>query len=66
MSLSANVPSLHVNPQPVSRIGKAERTRAAILDAALGFLWLRPFRELTVSELMESTGASRSAFYQYF
>jgi AcrR family transcriptional regulator len=66
MSISANVPPLHVNPQPVSKIGKAERTRAAILDAALGFLWTRPFRELTVSELMESTGVSRSAFYQYF
>ncbi|MFC1530733.1 TetR/AcrR family transcriptional regulator [Gemmatimonadota bacterium] len=53
-------------PQPSPRIGKAERTRAAILDAALGFLWSRPFREMTVSKLMESTGASRSAFYQYF
>jgi AcrR family transcriptional regulator len=60
------VSPLRADPQPVSKIGKAERTRAAILDAALGFLWLRPFRELTVSELMESTGASRSAFYQYF
>jgi len=60
------VSPLRAEPQPVSRIGKAERTRAAILDAALGFLWSRPFRELTVSKLMESTGASRSAFYQYF
>jgi len=57
---------LHVHPQPASRIGKAERTRAAILDAALGFLWSRPFREMTVHSLMESTGMSRSAFYQYF
>ena len=30
------------------------------------FLWSRPFRELTITELMESTGVSRSAFYQYF
>lgn len=59
-------PPLRVRPQPVSKIGKAERTRAAILDAALGFLWSRPFREMTVSRLMESTGMSRSAFYQYF
>ena len=58
--------TLHAEPEPVSRIGKAERTRAAILDAALGFLWSRPFRELTITELMESTGVSRSAFYQYF
>ena len=58
--------TLRAEPEPVSRIGKAERTRAAILDAALGFLWSRPFRELTITELMKSTGVSRSAFYQYF
>ena len=57
---------LRVNPQPVPKIGKAERTRAAILDAAVGFLWSRPFRDMTVNALMESAGMSRSAFYQYF
>lgn len=60
------VSPLRAEPQPVSRIGKAERTRAAILDAALGFLWSRPFRDMTITGLMESTGVSRSAFYQYF
>jgi AcrR family transcriptional regulator len=45
---------------------KSDRTRRAILDSALEFLWTRPFRELTVSELMEMTDAGRSAFYQYF
>ncbi|MCK4509924.1 MAG: TetR/AcrR family transcriptional regulator, partial [Desulfuromonadales bacterium] len=30
------------------------------------FLWVRPFREMTVAELMSITGISRSAFYQYF
>jgi len=55
-----------VNPQPVPRIGKAERTRAVILNAAFEFLWTRPFRELTVGSLMASTSLSRSAFYQYF
>jgi len=57
---------LRVNPQPVLKIGKAERTRAAILDAAFGFLWSRPFREMSVNALMQSAGMSRSAFYQYF
>ena len=57
---------LRAEPQAVSRVGKAERTRAAILDAALGFLWSRAFREMTVGRLMEPTGMSRSAFYQYF
>ena len=57
---------LHVDPEPVLKIGKSERTRAAILNEAFDFLWSRPFRELTVGSLMASTGVSRSAFYQYF
>jgi AcrR family transcriptional regulator len=57
---------LHVSPQPVPKIGKSERTRAAILNAALDFIWSHPFRDMTVDSLMASTGVSRSAFYQYF
>jgi len=53
-------------PQPVPVLVKSERTRAAILDAALEFLWEHPFREMTVSRLMARTAVSRSAFYQYF
>jgi len=45
---------------------KSERTRNAILNGAMGFLWARPFREMTVAELMSITGVTRSAFYQYF
>ena len=48
------------------KIGKSERTRAAILDAGLKFIWSRPFRDMTVSSLMATTNVSRSAFYQYF
>ena len=57
---------LRVTPQPVPRIGKSERTRAAILNAALDFVWEHPFRDMTVATLMASTGVSRPAFYQYF
>jgi AcrR family transcriptional regulator len=53
-------------PQPIEKVGQSERTRAEILDAAFEFLWSRPFRELTVSSLMEQTSHSRSAFYPYF
>ena len=53
-------------PEPTPRIGKSERTRAAILDAALEFIWSHPFRDLTVNTLMSSAGLSRSAYYQYF
>lgn len=45
---------------------KSERTREVILEAALEFLWTRPFRDLTVAELMSAAGASRPTFYQYF
>lgn len=48
------------------RIAKSDRTRAAILNCALEFIWLRPFRDLTVNALMAMTGMSRSAFYRYF
>lgn len=51
---------------PSSHIRKSERTRQAILDGALEFLWSRPFREMTVADLMSITGVGRSAFYQYF
>jgi AcrR family transcriptional regulator len=45
---------------------KSEKTREAILEAALDFLWTQPFRDLTVAQLMEDAGASRPTFYQYF
>jgi AcrR family transcriptional regulator len=53
-------------PEPRPRIGRSERTRAEILDAAFEFLWSRPFREMTVNSLMEATSIARSAFYRYF
>ena len=55
-----------VTPEPTPRIGKSERTRAAILDAALEFIWSHPFRDMTVKSLTTTAGLSRSAFYQYF
>jgi AcrR family transcriptional regulator len=57
---------LQLTPLPTTRVERSERTRTAILNAALDFLWSRPFREMTVNELMANTGVSRSAFYQYF
>ncbi len=57
---------VRVNPQPSLKIGKSERTRTEILNAALDFIWTHPFRDMTVSSLMTRTGAGRSAFYQYF
>ena len=47
-------------------IRKSDRTQQLILDAALNYLWIQPYRNLTVSELMSPTGNSRSAFYRYY
>jgi AcrR family transcriptional regulator len=57
---------LRASPMPSSRIGKSERTRAAILNAALDFFWSHPFHEMTISTLMSSTDVGRSAFYVHF
>lgn len=45
---------------------KSDRARAAIVGAALEFLRIHPFREMTVGTLMAATPLSRPAFYQYF
>ena len=55
-----------IEPAPSPRITQAERTRAQILDAAGEFLWSRPFRDMTVNRLMETTALSRAVFYRYF
>jgi AcrR family transcriptional regulator len=54
------------NPEVASELRKSERTRQTILDAAIEFLWSRPFRELTIAELMSESGSSRQTFYRYF
>ena len=57
---------LRVSPQSVPTVSKSARTRAAILNAALDFLWSRPFREMTIALLMAETDVGRSAFYLHF
>ena len=57
---------LFAEPEPIPRIGRSERTRAEILDAAFEFLWSRPFRDISVNSLMATTSISRSAFYRHF
>ena len=67
MSLNEEIRSpLRVSPKIVPKINKSERTRAVIMNAALDFVWTRPFRDMTVTELMRSAGMGRSVFYRYF
>ena len=49
-----------------SRRRSPEEARQEIVDSAIRLLWKRPFRDLTVAELMAGTSLSRPAFYQYF
>ena len=61
--------SLHklcLSPKAGIKPKKSERTRLAILNSAMDFIWTHPFNEMTVSSLMAPTGVSRAAFYQYF
>ena len=66
VSHSRAINRLFAEPEPIPKIGRSERTRAEILDAAFEFLWSRPFRDMTVNSLMATTSISRSAFYRYF
>jgi TetR/AcrR family transcriptional regulator, ethionamide resistance regulator len=50
----------------VRRRRKPEEAERVILAAARAFLAERPFREMTVEEIMVRTGLSRPAFYAYF
>ena len=45
---------------------KPEEAEREIIVAAEAFLRERPFRELTVDEVMRRTGLSRPSFYVYF
>ena len=58
--------TLRVSPQATLAIRKSERTRTAILNAALDFVWSHPSRDMTITSLMSTTGVGRSAFYQHF
>lgn len=51
---------------PARRRRRPEEAERAILSAARSFLEKRPFREMTVEEVMARTGLSRPAFYAYF
>ena len=44
----------------------ANESRQLIVEAATQFLWEHPFRDLTTGALMNRTGLSRPAFYQYY
>jgi AcrR family transcriptional regulator len=60
----SNKPKIILKSKAVFR--KSDKTRQAILDAALDYLWTKPYRSLTVNELMSKAGSSRSVFYRYY
>ena len=52
--------------QPVRRRRRREDSEQEILEAAERLLRERPYRELTVDDLMAATSQSRTAFYRHF
>lgn len=66
MSIILSNSGINIQPVPTPKIRKADRSRAEIQNAAFQFLWLRPFREMTVGNLMKLTSLSRSSFYNHF
>ena len=52
--------------RPQRRRRSPKEAEREILDATEAFLEDKPFRELTVEEVMARTGLSRPAFYAYF
>ena len=52
--------------RPRRRRRSPEEAEREIIEAAEGFLRERPFRELTVDEVMRRTDLSRPSFYVYF
>ncbi len=51
---------------PRRRRRKPDAAEGEILDAAESFLKEKPFREMTVDDIMGRTGLSRPSFYEYF
>ncbi len=60
----SNKPKIILKSKAVFR--KSDKTQQSILDAALDYLWTKPYRSLTVNELMSMAGSSRSVFYRYY
>jgi AcrR family transcriptional regulator len=52
--------------RPTRRRRTPEQAQREIIEAAESFLRERPFRELTVDEVMKRTDLSRPSFYVYF
>src|SRR5512132_4625601 len=57
--------SVELEPVPRRR-RRREDSEQEILEAAERLLRARPFRELTVDDLMAATSQSRTAFYRHF
>ncbi|HTF58994.1 MAG TPA: helix-turn-helix domain-containing protein, partial [Actinomycetes bacterium] len=55
-----------VQVEPRRRRRRRKDSEREILEAAERLLRERPFRELTVDDLMAATSQSRTAFYRHF
>lgn len=66
MSNAVDSRTLEGVSEPVSRQERKQRTRQALLDAALELLADRPFASLSLREVAKSAGIVPTAFYRHF
>ncbi|WP_376768904.1 TetR family transcriptional regulator [Amycolatopsis acididurans] len=67
MGYTVNAPKLiGVTAEPVTRHERKERTRRALLDAALKLLADRNFASLSLREVTKEAGIVPTAFYRHF
>ena len=58
--------TLLTRPQPEGRLQRRTRVERSILDATHGLLADRAAAEVTIADIMDVVGLSRTAFYRYF
>ena len=66
MSNVEDADTLTTVSEPVSRQERKQRTRQALLDAALDLLADRPFASLSLREVAKAAGIVPTAFYRHF
>ncbi|KAB8141698.1 TetR/AcrR family transcriptional regulator [Chloroflexia bacterium SDU3-3] len=52
--------------RPETRDPRSSATRSAMIDALLALLAARPYREITIQDITDMAGLSRSTFYAHF
>jgi AcrR family transcriptional regulator len=66
MSETVNAPTATPDPSPSHRLRKKERTRAQLVEAAIGLFTTRGFEQTTIDDIANEVGIVRRTFFHYF